>query len=346
MTALVSLLITSTHPLTASFYFIVLFLLNFHQRKEILPGFYLIGLSFLLSIFLMLFWPYFSIIEAFEKGALSGGWYPTGNYFYYNIIAGAGLSLLGIPAAAYYLLRRRHLCIIAGLIISILIYLASYAANLPLLGRYVYFSIFHLQLLLSFYLAELWCVPSPGEGISVIRKLLKVASVLIIAALFLYQVRLMDLSGMLNCCVNITPKFSIERCSHPKEKYAFLATHLKPGNIVMSDTFTSWVIPAMSGAKVVSLFHDNPLVTDNAARMNDTRNFFSPGTSQQERMEIVKRYGATHILIHKGLEKYEYAPLLQAWGIFVPVFSPDLMGSLASLGTIVFRDDAYILARL
>jgi alpha-1,6-mannosyltransferase len=78
-TALLSLLITSTHPLTAGFYFIVMFLLNFHQKKEFIPGFYLIGLSFLLSLLLMLFWPYFSIIEAFKKGALSGGWYPTGN---------------------------------------------------------------------------------------------------------------------------------------------------------------------------------------------------------------------------------------------------------------------------
>jgi hypothetical protein len=346
MTALVSLLITSTHPLTAGFYFIVLFLLNFHQRKEILPGFYLIGLSFLLSIFLMLFWPYFSIIEAFKKGALSGGWYPTGNYFYSNIISGAGMSLLGIPVGLYYLYRRTHLCIIGGLIISVLIYLASYAANLPLLGRYVYFSIFFLQILLSFYLAELWCAPSPGEGVSVIRKLLKGASVIIIAALFLYQVRLLDLRGMIRCCVHFDPQFSIERCSHPKEKYAFLATNLRPGNVVMSDTFTSWIIPAMSGAKVVSLFHDNPLVSDNAARMNDTRSFFSPNTSKSERMEILNRYGVTHVLLHKGLEKYEYAPLLKEWGIFVPVFTPDLIGPLVSLGTIVFRDDTYILARL
>ncbi len=346
MTAIISLLVTSTHPLTASFYFIVMFVLNFHQRKEILPGAYLITLSFLLSLFLMLFWPYFSIIEAFKKGALSGGWYPTGNYFYSNIISGAGLSLLGIPVAVYYLFRGRHLCIIGGLVISVFIYLGSYFANLPLMGRYVYFSIFFLQLLLSLYLAELWSAPPSGTGVFLTRKLLKGASAAIVILLFLYQIRLMGLIGMLRRCINVTPKFSIERCSHPKVKYAFLATHLKPGNIVMSDTFTSWVIPATSGAKVVSLFHDNPLVPDNAARMNDTRTFFSPGTSQLERMEIVKRYGVTHMLIHKGLEKFEYAPLLQEWGIFVPVFSPDLIGSLASLGTIVFRDDAYILARL
>jgi hypothetical protein len=345
-TVLLSLLITSTHPLTASFYFIVMFLLNFHQKKEMRPGFYLIGLAFLLSLLLMLFWPYFSIIETFKKGALSGGWYPTGNYFYSNIISGAGLSLLGIPIAAYYLFCRKHLCIIVGLIISVFIYLASYAANLPLLGRYVYFAIFFLQLLLSLYLAELWCVPPSGASASLARKLLKGASVAIVILLFIYQIQLMDLIGMLRCCVHVDPKFSIGRCSHPKEKYAFLATHLKPGNVVMSDTFTSWVIPAMTGAKVVSLFHDNPLVPDNAARMNDTKNYFSPGTSQQDRMEIVKRYGATHLLIHKGLEKFEYAPLLQEWGIFVPVFNPDLIGSLASLGTVIFRDDTYILARL
>ena len=166
MTALISVMVTSAHPLTASFYFIVMFLLNFHQKKEITPGFYLIGLSFMLSLLLMLFWPYFSIIEAFKKGAMSGGWYPTANYFYSGIISGAGMSLLGIPVAAYYLIRRKHLCIIAGLIISILIYIASYAANLPLLGRYVYFSIFHLQLLLSFYLAELWYSPSPNKGVT------------------------------------------------------------------------------------------------------------------------------------------------------------------------------------
>ena len=134
---------------------------------------------------------------------------------------------------------------------------------------------------------------------------------------------------MIRCCVHLTPKLSVERCSHPKGKYAFLATYLKPGDVVLSDTFTSWVIPAMSGAKVVSLFHDNPLVPDNAARMNDTRSFFSPGTSQSERMAIVKRYGATHILIHKGLENFEYALLLKEWGIFVPLFTPELIGSLA-----------------
>ena len=346
MTALISMLVSSTHPLTASFYFIVMFLINFHQKREIIPGFYLIGLSFLLSMLLMLFWPYFSIVEAFKKDVLSGGWYPTGNYFYSGIIPGAGMSLLGIPAAAYYFFRRRHLCIIGGLVISVVIYIASYAANLPLLGRYIYFSIFHLQLLLSFYMAELWCAPSPAPGASVTVRFLKGASVLILFVLFLYQMRLMDLRGIIGCCARGAPKFSIERWCHPQEKYAFMQMHLKPGDIVISDTFTSWVVPAMTGAKVVSHFHDNPLVLDNAVRMNDTRTFFSPGTSQSERMAIIKKYGITHILIHKGLENFVYAPLLKEWGIFVPSFTHELIESLASLGKKVYQDNSYILIKL
>ena len=78
MTIFLSLLITSAHPLTASFYFIFLFFLAFYQKGEIKPGLSLIGLSLVLSIFLTLFWPYFSIIEVFKRGALTGGWYPTG----------------------------------------------------------------------------------------------------------------------------------------------------------------------------------------------------------------------------------------------------------------------------
>ena len=346
MTALISVLVTSTHPLTASFYFIVIFLLNFHQKKEIIPGFYLIALSFLLSILLMLFWPYFSIVEAFKKGALSGGWYPTGNYFYTHITAGAGLSLLGIPVAVYYLLRGRHLCVILSFAVSVVIYIASYYADLPLLGRYIYFSIFSLHVLLSFLLAEIWKAQPGPVSPPIIKHALRITSVIIITILFLYQTKLMDLTAMVRCCIHFSPALSTKRCNHPQEKYAFLTANLTRGNVVLSDTFTSWVIPAMSGAKVVSLFHDNPLVPDNAVRMNDTRAFFSPGTGQSERRELIKKYGITHILIHKGLENFEYAHLLTEWGIFIPLFTPELVGSLVSLGNIAYQDNAYILITL
>jgi len=102
----------------------------------------------------------------------------------------------------------------------------------------------------------------------------------------------------------------------------------------------------MTGAKVVSLFHDNPLVPDNVNRMRNTKVFFSPATNRLERMEIVKHYGVTHILIHKGLENFEYAYLLKEWGIFIPSFTQTLTESLTSLGKIVYQDNTYILIAL
>jgi len=346
MTALISVFVSSTHPLTASFYFIVIFFLNFHQKKNITSGFYLIGLSFLLSILLVFFWPYFSVIEALKKGALTGGWYPTGNYFYSHIISGAGASLLGVPVAAYYLFYGRYLCVILSLLTSVIIYITSYCINLPLLGRYIYFSIFPLQLLLSFFLAELWDSSPQSMVLPFARKFLKGASVFIITVLFIYQIKLINLSGIIRCGIHLTPKLSFERCSHPKGKYTFMTLYLMPSNVVLSDTFTSWVIPAMTGAKVVSLFHDNPLVLDNAIRMNDTKTFFSPTTNRSERMNIVKQYGVTHVLINKGLESFEYAYLLKEWGIFIPSFSQQLIESLSSLGKIMYQDDHYILIKL
>jgi hypothetical protein len=346
MTVFLSLLITSAHPLTASFYFIFLFFLAFYQKGNIKFGFSLFGLSLVLSIFLTLLWPYFSIIEGFKRGGLSGGWYTTGSYFYYHIITGAGLSLLGIPVAIYYLLQRRHLCIILGFLISVMIYIASYFADLPLLGRYMYFSIFFLHLLLSFFLAELWESPPKFTYPPIAKQVLKVTSVILMIVLFFYQIKLMNLTGIARCCINFSPELSFKRCTHPKEKYVFLTTHLKRGDVVLSDTFTSWIIPGMTGAKVVSLFHDNPLVLDNVDRMADTKTFFSPNSNRSKRMKIVKHYGITHILIHKGLESFEYAYLFKEWGIFIPSFTPQLTESLTSFGKIVHQNDNYILIKL
>ena len=346
MTVILSLLIFSAHPLNASFYFIFLFFLSFCEIENIKSGFFIIMVSFVLSILFSLAWPYFSIIEVFEKGSLSGGWYPTGNYLYTNIIAGAGLSLLGIPVAIYYLFQRRHRIIIFSFLVSSLIYITSYYADLPLLGRYIYFSIFFLQLLISFFLAELWGPHPKYISPPFIRNTLRITGIIILAGLSLYQIKLMDLTGLVKCCVRFSPALSVKRCDHPKEKYAFLTTHLKRGNVVLSDTFTSWIIPAMSGAKVISLFHDNPLVPDNVKRMRDTKIFFSPATDRLARMELVKRYGATHILIHKGLERFEYAYLLKEWGIYIPSFTPQLLAFLTSLGEIVYQDTTYILIML
>ena len=346
MTVVLSLLITSVHPLTASFYFIFLFSLAFYKKGEIKSSLSLIGLSLGLSIFLTLLWPYFSIIEVFKRGALSGGWYSTGKYFYSHIITGAGLSLLGIPVAIYYLLQRRHPCVVFSFLVSATIYIISYFANLPLLGRYMYFSIFSLHLLLSFFLAELWESPPKSISPAIAKQVLKVTSVILMIVLFFYQIKLMNLTGIARCCINFSPELSFKRCNHPEEKYAFLTTHLNQGDVVLSDTFTSWVIPGMTGAKVVSLFHDNPLVLDNAIRMKNTKTFFSPNTNRSKRMKIVKHYGITHILIHKGLESFEYAYLFKEWGIFIPAFTQQLIESLTSFGKIVHQNNNYILINL
>ena len=65
--------------------------------------------------------------------------------------------------------------------------------------------------------------------------------------------------------------------------------------IVLTTTRTSWPLPTFTG-KVVSLLDINPMVADHYRRRKDTHRFFHVETTQETRLEILKRYKITHIL--------------------------------------------------
>ena len=60
--------------------------------------------------------------------------------------------------------------------------------------------------------------------------------------------------------------------------------------------YMAWPVPTFSG-KVVSLFHPNPMIPDQAARKRHTELFFAPDTPVGDRTSILKRYRVTHVLV-------------------------------------------------
>jgi hypothetical protein len=72
---------------------------------------------------------------------------------------------------------------------------------------------------------------------------------------------------------------------NPMQKYIALKNYLQRGDIVLSDVFTSWVLPCITDVKVISLFHNSPLILQNFERLHDTMTFF---TSPNDR---AKNYG-------------------------------------------------------
>jgi hypothetical protein len=102
----------------------------------------------------------------------------------------------------------------------------------------------------------------------------------------------------------IRPAFS------PSSHFPFLAYHdptalhknfaifIRPGDIVLSDVPTSWAVPLYTGAKIVSLFHTPTHVKDNDARKNDITLFYDPALGSPERLDMLRKYGITKILLH------------------------------------------------
>jgi hypothetical protein len=113
-------------------------------------------------------------------------------------------------------------------------------------------------------------------------------------------------------------------------------------DIVITDVFTSWIIPCVADAKVVSLLHNSPLVSDNAARLADTMSFFATPHANQM---ILKKYRATHILINKNKIPATRENIEDS-RFFIPYPDAHLMGQLAGFGRVVIDDENFFLVEV
>ena len=68
-----------------------------------------------------------------------------------------------------------------------------------------------------------------------------------------------------------------------------------PGAVVLTTPLLSWPLPTF-GPKVVTLFHDDPLVVDLATRELDVAHFLGRASDEQ-RSQILARYAVTHVLL-------------------------------------------------
>jgi hypothetical protein len=98
--------------------------------------------------------------------------------------------------------------------------------------------------------------------------------------------------------INFKPKPIITEYKNPLDNYLLLSNTITEGDIVLSDPLTSWLLPALTGAKIVALYHNNPLVPDNDQRVNDTITFYDPTASLEARKKIIEKYRVTHILLN------------------------------------------------
>ena len=113
------------------------------------------------------------------------------------------------------------------------------------------------------------------------------------------------------------------------QQYLFLSGLTSQYDVVLSDIDTSWVVPTFGG-KVVACQHALAFVPEHDIRRKDVSDFFHDTTSHQRRLEIIRKYQANFLLLHKAR--------IAMWRTMVDSFAP--------VGRVVFDNNQFVLISL
>lgn len=346
---LCSVFIFLTHPLTASFFLLGSGLLALTEGKRKIQNVLLFGLSVLIIFICALFWPYHSFIEAVIKSTTTDWYYPFRMHLYdTRNIYRMGPALLGLPVIALFLIRRQYAFISWGFLLCTLIYLLSYVLNIRLGERYIFFIMVFLHLALAWYFSrlELLSFSTISKTLTSLseRNLHVVFFLIIITLSIFYQCAKLgfEQAGYL---ITFKPRPLVHTYRNPLDNYRSLQAKLKEGDIVLTDPLTAWLLPALTGAKITALYHNNPLVPDNNQRVHDTLTFYNSSTSLEMRKVILKKYGGTHVLLNlHRMQENEINRLNDYYQNFK--IDQRLMNDVQKMGKIIFRNDQLILFEL
>ncbi len=343
-----SAVIFLTHPLTGSFFLLCSFLLVLTEGKCRMKQSALLFAGFAVTGLLALLWPYYPFLEAVAKSTTTA-WYDFKMYLYdINNAYRIGPAFLGIPVLLLLLKKRKHLFIVSGFIACSGIYFFGRQMDIFLLDRYIFFIMFFLHLALAWYLRTLGVLSFAAIKKSVFTLDAKSVPVLFFTAVLcisiFYQTAKLGFEQA-GCQINFTPLPAVSGYENPLDNYNQVRNFLNTGDIVLSDPLTSWLIPAFTGAKIVALYHNSPMVRDNNIRTQDVLEFYDVKTATQDRKNIIAKYSATHVLLNRSRMKDAPANRIRNYYHDFRI-SDRLMKDMTGLGKIVFKNRGFILFKI
>jgi hypothetical protein len=92
----------------------------------------------------------------------------------------------------------------------------------------------------------------------------------------------------------------------------WMAEHIEPGSVVLSDPATSYAVPMLSGLYVVSLVdqHSSPNDPDALRRLLDARDALDPYATWERTRSVIRRYGVDAIALNG---RFASAPRFNYW---------------------------------
>lgn len=344
-----TIFIVLSHPLTGSFFLLGAFLLTITEGKRRLrnTGFYF--LSLLIISLLLILWPYYPFLKAVFN-TISTPWAEETRTYLYTTknIYKIGPALLGIPIIFLLLIKKKYHFITYGFILCASIYVFTYKPKIYLGERYIFYVIFFLHLALSWYLRTLGLLSFRRMKETLTNLNEKNIHTLIFALMLVlgisYQILKLGFEQT-GYTIDFKPKPIVQKYKNPIANYNLLKGKIKRGDIIMSDPLTSWLIPTLTDAKIVALYHDNPLVPDNEKRVEDSIKFYESDTPLKTRKAILKKYNVTHFLLNFDRMKENDVNRINNYYQNFRI-NERLINDLKKIGEITSRNDGFILFKL
>ena len=244
------------------------------------------------AILVAMLWPYYSIVQLLTG---AGDIYHSSNLVMYVDVVGRiwpilVLSPLLLPAFTF----ARTRSILLHILFLVAVYFFGYVSGKYSYGRDITFIVILVQILMAHSVAraEAHLYQTQPVVAQVGRAVLAIA---LLAGARVWLV------PTITRALTVVNSVVLGRQVSNQQMYknlTFLPQFVKPGEIVLSDLETSWLVPSFGG-KVIAGLHAQAFIADNDQRVEDLNGFFDPSASDQARLAVITRYGPTYLLLDK-----------------------------------------------
>jgi hypothetical protein len=281
------------------------------RRSEMVVA--VLGLA--IAVGIALAWPYFPVWELLTSASVAFN--ANNAVMYEQPLLRTFPALLGAPLLLANARRTGRWAMLAWVAMLVGIYAFGFVTAKYNYGRVIFFVVFLLQLEIARFVAQLEArTQASGAGLS--GRL--VAGIVVVACLMLSEQSLFSTA------------WDTLRAPRAAAGYPFLSREVGQYDVMMADLRTGW-IAASFGGKLVSAQHPLAFVSEEEQRVrrSDVRTFFSAGTSQADREELLRKYGVSYVLAPRR-------------GALDTTFVSD--GALKALGEVAHADDRFLLVRI
>jgi hypothetical protein len=232
----------------------------------------------------------------------SGAW----EHIFYNpalIVTILGPTLLGIPLCLWLWRRGEQAFIVLGAVLMSIPYFVHFFFEVPLAHRFLLFVVFFLQLAVVWGILQVidsWrSLPRPEYAGYALATM--VGGMVLMTGFNVWMVSLeFDGRTLSPKTLEVTKRSTgLPDDMSVVELYEGLTGPIPDTAVVLTTAQLGWPLPTVKG-KVVSLYHENPMLEDQGERYQVTADFFYAPISAGSRSSIARRYDVTHVLTSYG----------------------------------------------